>query len=214
MGMACLATRERIESPILKEIATRLVHSGYTGRYKGRGVEGWACVYGRGWQLVENRVTYQVRLALAPAVNSRILARNWRKTKFRNLRSAHSSMPAPAVLLGGHLYIIGRLVQTHIYACQSARCPHTFTGSHVFEGRLRTDGGKNAGPARRQSRWDLHSAVLIRNLTVWVPHHGEQGRMYTNSVAKKIFAVAFHLQVGGGSNGSNGSNSLGSNEFM
>jgi hypothetical protein len=42
MGMACLATRERIESPILKEIATRLVHSGYTGRYRGGGVEGGA----------------------------------------------------------------------------------------------------------------------------------------------------------------------------
>ena len=110
MGMACLATRERIESPILKEIATRLVHSGYTGRYRGGGVEGGACVYGRGGQRVENRVTYQLRLVLAHAVNRmkiRFLARNSRK---RSSRFSHSSMPARAALLGRHLYIIGSLV--------------------------------------------------------------------------------------------------------
>ena len=119
MGMACLATRERIKSPILKEIETCLVHSGYTGRYLGGGVKGGACVYGRGGQRVENRVTYQLSPALAPAWNSRILARIWRRTMFRKLFLAHTSIPAPAGLVGGHLYIISKLVQTHIFACQS-----------------------------------------------------------------------------------------------
>ncbi len=52
---------------------------------------------------------------------------------------AHASVSAPAGLVRGHLYIISRLVHTHIFTCQSTWCPHTCTGSHVLEGRLSTD---------------------------------------------------------------------------
>jgi hypothetical protein len=72
---------------------------------------------------------------------------------------------------------------------------HTRSLGVIFEGRLGTDGGKYTGAARARLSRDLDIAVLNWNLTVWVPHHGEQGCMCTNPVTKKFFAVAFPLPL-------------------